>query len=169
MSGFRGKMWLIIAGFLVLSLLAGAVFLSIRLSQLQPVEISLDSQGKADVGSSVYIGGAVARPGIYQLRSDDTLSKLITSAGMCDGADAEHVTINVPSKAKTAKVQKVNLNRAELWLLQALPGIGEGKAALIVDYRTKNGPLHSVDDLLKIQGFGPSIVDKVRDYATVVD
>jgi len=36
-------------------------------------------------------------------------------------------------------------------------------------YRTKNGPFRSVEDLLKIEGFGKSVVDKVRDYATVED
>ncbi len=75
----------------------------------------------------------------------------------------------MPEKGESARPQKVDLNRADAWLLQALPGIGEGRARLIVDYRTKNGPFRSVDDLLKIGGFGKSVVDKVRDYATVED
>jgi len=41
MAGFREKYWIIIAALLAVSLVTGIVFLSIRLSQLQPVEISL--------------------------------------------------------------------------------------------------------------------------------
>ena len=52
-------------------------------------------------------------------------------------------------------------------MLQALPGIGQGKAALITDYRVKNGPFRGVDDLLKIKGFGISTVDDLRPFVTV--
>jgi competence protein ComEA len=65
--------------------------------------------------------------------------------------------------------QKVNLNSADVWLLQALPGIGEGKAKMIAAFREKNGPLRSVDDLLKIQGFGASMLDKIRGLVTTGD
>jgi competence protein ComEA len=65
--------------------------------------------------------------------------------------------------------QKVDLNRAEVWLLQALPSIGEGRAKMIVAFREKNGPLRSVDDLLKIEGFGQSLLDKIKGLATVGD
>ena len=169
MSGLREKMWLIIAVFLAISLITGIVFLSIRLSQLQPIEITLADAKQTAIAGDVYIGGAIARPGIYAAKCDDTLTALISSAGISDNADTSHIKIYVPSKFETAQTQKVNLNRAETWLLQALPGVGEGRARLIMDYRVKNGPFRSVDDLLKIEGFGKSIVDKIRDYAVVGD
>jgi competence protein ComEA len=169
MQGLREKMWLIIALFLAVSLITGGIFLSIRLIQLQPAEIALADNKPAAISGDVFIGGAVARPGIYSARRDDTLTSLVSSAGLSTGADTGHISIIVPDKTLANQPQKVNINRAESWLLQALPGIGEGKARMILDYRAKNGPFRSVDDLAKIEGFGKSIVDKVRDFAVAGD
>ncbi|MGA2159332.1 MAG: ComEA family DNA-binding protein [Dehalococcoidia bacterium] len=169
MSGLREKMWLIIAVFLVLSLATGIVFLSIRLARQQPAEITLYDPRPLNSTENISIGGAVVRPGIYEAKPGDTLISIVSSAGVSDNADTGNISIYVPAKSESSQPQKVNLNRAEVWLLQALPGIGEGRARLIVDFRDKNGPFRNVDDLLKIQGFGTSVVDKIRDYATVVD
>ncbi|MEI6186070.1 MAG: ComEA family DNA-binding protein [Dehalococcoidia bacterium] len=167
MTGIREKMWLIIAAFLAVCLITGIVFLCVRLYNLQPAEIILSESRQADISGDVYICGSVARPGIYAAQPGDTLTALVSAAGVSDNADIGAISIRVPAKGESAQPQKIDLNRAEAWLLQALPGIGQGKAALIVDYRVKNGPLHSVDDLLKIKGFGISTVEDLRPFVTV--
>jgi competence protein ComEA len=167
MAGFREKLWLIIAVFLTISLITGVVFLSIRLGQLQPTEIKLENTHPADIHGDVVISGAVARPGIYPAKAEDTLTAIISSAGVSDNADMGQVSIYIPANGEKVQPQKIDINRAEAWLLSALPGIGDGKAQLIVDYRDKNGPFRSLDDLLKIQGFGTALVDKIRGFATV--
>ena len=169
MQRLREKIWLIIALFLLVSLITGGTFLALRLIQLQPVEITLADTHSPLVCGDVYIGGAVIRPGIYSAKCDDTLTSLISSAGLFNDADISRISIIVPDKGSTCLPQKVDLNRAEAWLLQALPGIGEGRARMIIDYRTKNGPFRSVDDLSKIEGFGQATVEGVRDYASVGD
>ena len=130
MAGFREKLWLIIAVFLFVSLITGVVFLSITLAQLQPAEIQLKNTHKADANGDVYIGGAVVRPGIYAAKADDTLTALDSSAGVSDNADTGQLSIYVPANGEKVQPQKVDINRAEAWLLSALPGIGEGKAQL---------------------------------------
>jgi competence protein ComEA len=167
MTGIREKTWLIIAAFLAVCLITGIVFFCVRLSSLQPSEIVLSEYRQSDISGDVFILGSVARPGIYTSQAGDTLTALVSAAGVSDNADISAISIHVPAKGETALPQKVDLNRAEAWLLQALPGIGEGKAALIVDYRVKNGPFRSVDDLLKIRGFGKSIVEHVRGFVSV--
>lgn len=167
MQKLREKMWLIIALFLVVSLISGGIFLSIKLARLQPQEIYLSETSPASIAGDVYIGGAVTRPGIYAARCDDTLGTLLSSAGIPPDADTGQISIIVQSKTSVSQPQRVNLNSADAWLLQALPGIGEGKARTIIEYRNKNGSFRTVDDLAEIDGFGKSIVDKVRDYATV--
>jgi competence protein ComEA len=169
MTGIREKMLLIIAVFLIVCLITGMIFFSIRLARLQPVEIKLKEVNPMAAAVNITVGGAVSRPGIYASRAGDTLSAVVSAAGVSDNADTAHLVIYVPEKGEAIRPQKVDLNRAGAWMLQALPGIGEGRARLIVDYRTKNGPFRSVEDLLKIEGFGKSVVDKVRDYATVED
>ena len=51
--------------------------------------------------------------------------------------------------------------------LEALKGVGPVKAKAIMDYRAKNGPFKSVDDLEKVPGFGKKTVDKLRADLTV--
>ena len=62
---------------------------------------------------------------------------------------------------------QINLNTATQAELDALKGVGPAKAKAIVDYRTKNGPFKSVDDLEKVSGFGKKTVDKLRADLTV--
>lgn len=62
---------------------------------------------------------------------------------------------------------QVNLNSANEVELEALKGVGPVKAKAIVDYRAKNGPFKSVDDLEMVPGFGKKTVDKLRADLTV--
>lgn len=69
--------------------------------------------------------------------------------------------------AGAALAAQVNLNMATETELDALKGVGPVKAKAIVDYRTKNGPFKSVDDLEKVPGFGKKTVDSLRADITV--
>lgn len=56
----------------------------------------------------------------------------------------------------------VNINTATEAELQALEGIGPTRAKAIVEYRTKNGPFKSVDDLQKVPGIGAGTLNNIR-------
>ena len=58
---------------------------------------------------------------------------------------------------------KVNINQADLAQLETLPGIGAKKAQAIIDYRTANGFFHSLEDLGKVKGIGPKMLEKLKD------
>lgn len=74
--------------------------------------------------------------------------------------DASHATTNSPN-------QKININRADLGELNALPGVGPVTAQKILDYRTTNGPFSSVDDLDNVSGIGAKKLEQIRPFATV--
>lgn len=61
----------------------------------------------------------------------------------------------------------VNLNTATKDDLDGVKGIGPVKAQSIIDYRKKNGPFKSVDELENVKGFGSKSVKKVRSELTV--
>ncbi len=61
----------------------------------------------------------------------------------------------------------VNLNTATKDDLDKVTGIGPVKAQSIIDYRKKNGPFKSVDELENVKGFGSKSVKKVRSELTV--
>lgn len=62
---------------------------------------------------------------------------------------------------------QVNINSASQQELDGLKGIGPAKAKAIVDFRKKNGPFKSVDDLQKVPGIGPVILRELRADVSV--
>lgn len=57
----------------------------------------------------------------------------------------------------------VDINTADAKALDKnLKGVGPKAAAAIVDYRAKNGPFKTADDLVKVKGIGPKLVEKNR-------
>jgi competence protein ComEA len=55
----------------------------------------------------------------------------------------------------------VNVNTADAaTIARELDGIGPAKAQSIVEYRQKNGPFKTPEDLLKVQGIGDKVLDQ---------
>jgi len=62
----------------------------------------------------------------------------------------------------------VNINSADAGTLaRELEGVGPAKAQAIVEYRQKNGPFKSPEDLLKVQGIGDKVFDQNRENIRV--
>jgi competence protein ComEA len=61
--------------------------------------------------------------------------------------------------------QPVNINKADAkTIASSLDNIGESKAKAIVDYRTKNGPFTSVQQLGNVKGIGDKTLEKNKAY-----
>lgn len=67
-----------------------------------------------------------------------------------------------------AQAAPVDINTANAkTLASAMTGVGVKRAQTIVDYRVKNGPFKSVDDLANVKGIGKSTIDKNRDSINI--
>ena len=65
--------------------------------------------------------------------------------------------------AGAALAGPVNLNSADAaTLAKELDGIGPAKAQAIVEFRQKNGPFKSPEDLLKVDGIGERVLEQNR-------
>jgi competence protein ComEA len=118
--------------------------------------------------AQVYIGGEVNNPGIYPLRSDDTLAELVKAAGgLKSGSEFSQVRVSFILPAEAPATQQIDINLAETWLLEALPGIGPSLAAAIIEYRTQNGPFRSVEELTRVNGIGSATLERLREFITV--
>jgi competence protein ComEA len=163
------KFYLFITVFLVIAVAVGGVMLAVKHSKDLPEEIALSQPTAPQLSGEVYIGGAVSNPGAYSLREGDTLQALLVDAGVEPDADLSAISIYIPKEGEEQPAQKIDLNRAEPWLLEALPGIGEGRAQAIVDYREENGPFKRIEDVLRVTGIGEGTFEKIKDYITVSD
>jgi len=71
------------------------------------------------------------------------------------------------SPAKATSAAPVNLNTATAEQLESLPGIGARTAALIIEYRQKNGAFKKVEDLMNVRGVGEKSFLKLKPLITV--
>ena len=170
-----GRYEIAIALVLTLAIIAGAVALLVEKPwHREGLEIVLSTP-------SCYITfcvvGEVQRPGIYGLDGCDLcLEDAVDAAGGYTGnADRNALALAAPlSYGDVIRVpchgdvpQRVNINNADLWLLQALPGIGSTLAGRIVEYREEKGPFGSVDELMMVNGIGQHVFDGLKDLVTV--
>ena len=64
-------------------------------------------------------------------------------------------------------MEKVNINTADMEQLMKIPGVGEGTAKKIIDYRNSNGQFKTLDQLKSIQGIGEKKYEKMKDMITM--
>ena len=57
---------------------------------------------------------------------------------------------------------RVDVNTASAEMLQSLPGIGPVLAERILESRQEEGPFRRPEDLLRVKGIGPVVLDRVR-------
>jgi competence protein ComEA len=145
----------------------------------------------------VHVAGAVAEPGVYELRPGDRVHTAIAAAGGpmpdadLDGlnlalalADGQRVYVPVDGEVDPGAVPSggaagadpadgpvpgvpLDLNVATAAELELLPGIGPATAAAIVDDRERHGPFATIDDLQRVPGIGPAKLAAVVDLISV--
>ena len=68
------------------------------------------------------------------------------------------------AEAKETSRKVVNINAAEATQIALLPRIGPATAQRVVDYRKKNGPFKSAEDLMLVQGVGEKTFALIKPY-----
>ena len=58
---------------------------------------------------------------------------------------------------------RIDINSAPAEELMQLKGIGQKKAAAIIEFRDKNGPFERPEDLVKVPGIGPKTYEANKD------
>ncbi|MDI6815301.1 MAG: ComEA family DNA-binding protein [Dehalococcoidales bacterium] len=167
-TGKLNQYWTLIIILLVAIIAIGGVVVWSKYSPSQPIEISLSPTQK--LHGEIYIGGAVNNPGFYPLEAGDSIEALIQAAGgTTSSANLSRLKLYIPEVGEEEQPQKINLNRAELWLLKALPGIGKTRARAIIAYREQYGPFHNINELSKVKGIRTATYERIKHLITVAD
>lgn len=61
----------------------------------------------------------------------------------------------------------VNINEADLEELMTLPGIGESRAQLILEYRENTGEFQSIEEIQQVNGIKEGLFEKLKDKITI--
>ena len=152
----------------------------------QSLEINLGEPTPGAGGPiQVYITGAVARPGVYEMTDGDRVVDVLNEAGgFTPKANPEAINlaqrlhdedqIIVPrlgeptSAVSGVATAAVNINAATAAELDAaLPGIGEVYSQRIVESRTRDGPFTTTEELVERQLIPRATYERIRDLITV--
>lgn len=133
----------------------------------------------------IYISGEVVTPGLYEVSPGARIADIIDLAGGVNDS-ANLATINLAAKVldgqnifissitATDSAQKmasneynlININLCTKDELISLPGIGDGKAQEIVNYRTNHDPFETIEDIMLVPGIGETIFESIKEYIT---
>ena len=165
------KYWTLISILLVAIIAIGSIVVWSKYSRSQPIEIFIAKPSQEQL-NQIYISGAVINPGFYPLRAGDRIEALIQAAGgTSSNADLSGLKLKlyILEMGEEQEPQKIDINRAEIWLLEALPGIGETLAQRIIDYRQQNEPFRNTNELIKVAGIGTTTYEKIKHLITAAD
>lgn len=150
--------------FIVLILLAFTIVLSYSIWSSRP---------RAPKSILVYVCGAVAKPGVYELEPDSRIKDAIAAAGGVS-PDADLYGVNLAKKlrdgdmvrvpSKKEPELRVNLNEAGVDEIAKLPGVSKDLAREIVKYRIENGPYLRLSELLRVKGMTFRKLESMRPY-----
>lgn len=162
---------LVLMGFVALSGYSGSNTMAIGENSDKPKSVSfpidLNSCSEKELELLPGIGPAKARAIVdYRATSgpfffiDDLL--LVRGIGEKTLSNLrEMVTVSGQLYSNAEGVVLIDINTASSQSLQKIPGIGEAKAAAIIEYRELKGPIITEEDLLNVPGIGPSILPEI--------
>jgi competence protein ComEA len=161
------RFWLLATFFLILLIVVSSLIIWNHRDNGQQIFIT-DPQQPSALNGYISIDGAVINPGTYTLKPEDTIEDIIQSAGgTTTEADLSGMQLIIPNNNANLQSQKIDINRADVWLLQALPDIGEVRAEAIVEYRSRNGYFKTLSDIGNVPGIGQSTFEKIKPLITV--
>lgn len=139
----------------------------------------------------VYVCGAVKVPGVVEVSTGARVYEAVEKAGGMTDEAADYAVnqaavledgqqITVPTREEAGKPnpegnpgtaekgeEKVNINQAAAEELMSLPGIGEAKAAGLIEYRETAGGFQSIEEIQEVSGIGEAVYQRIKDRIVI--
>lgn len=140
----------------------------------------------------IYLCGAVNNPGVYYIETTAILKDVLERAGGLQseadlnqlnlaepiyahqkiyipkiGEEIDKISNSYENEERVQKSSLININKANVSELIALPGIGDVKAQQIVLYREQNGFFTSKELIKNVPGIGDKLYDGLQELITI--
>jgi competence protein ComEA len=140
---------------IILALLAGSAW-----AQLP------DGAGKAETEKVCSTCHDLAKS--ISLRQDragweTTVDKMAAFGAKATDVELQAVVSYLASNFAADAVPRINVNKARAIELESGLSLRRSEAAAVIEYRTKNGPFKSIDELKKVPGLDAAKVDAKKD------
>ena len=104
------------------------------------VPIILDGPANEDISEVIVrVSGDGTNPGLYTLDTSTSLAEVMRLVLQEEPGAPDMVSLVIDAAAESHETQRVDLNHADVWLLDALPGIGPDRARAIVTSENSTG------------------------------
>lgn len=105
---------------------------------------------------------------ISEMKKGSTSIKYIEKECVCPKVENAACFDDIISNSESIinKTGKISLNTATINELLTLPGIGESKAKLIIEYRNQHS-FKAIEEIMNVKGIGNGIFEKIKDYLTI--
>ena len=91
-----------------------------------------------------------------EINTDESYDKVITN--LKNNKELDNYITN-----EIWESSKISINKSSKEELMELPGIGESKALLIIEYRNQNGAFKKIEDIMNVKGIGKALYEKIKD------
>lgn len=92
-----------------------------------------------------------------------TIDKMINLGANGTEKEFEAVLSYLSTHYPAPDVQKLNVNTARAIELESTLGLPRSQAALLIEYREKNGPFKSIDDMKKVKGVDAAKIEAKKE------
>jgi competence ComEA-like helix-hairpin-helix protein len=99
---------------------------------------------------------------------EEVIAKMTALGAKASDDDIKQITDYLAENFKGEAAKPINLNSATSVELESVAALLRKEAAAWIDYRTKNGPCQTLDDLKKVPGVPFKKIDDRRDRLVCV-
>lgn len=164
---------------------------------MEEQEIKKEENNITNKEITVYVSGAVNKPGIVTLNEGDRLATAVEKVGgttqkadlnginmaiklkdemhyiiprigeVVKDSESEVISYGNFNQAESSKTSQININTATIEELDKLPGVGEATANKIVNHRSESGEFKSIEEIKNVNGIGDKKFEEMKNLICV--
>ena len=104
---------------------------------------------------------------IYKYSECEEINPTTSITSKIEKETTSQITATTKPIEPTTTKLLININTCTKEDLLNIKGLGEIKAAAIIDYRNSHGLFNSIEEIMDVHGIGESTFEKIKEYITI--